>query len=277
MKYLSIIEEYYLGKLQGQSLQDFIIELEKNPEMKNEFEIYKKALDFSLSNERQLISDISQLRDFKFDSEIFLDIKKYVGKEPLNADEEEIMTILQEKTIKSKKVKVTKKFYIQWFKVASIIIIVVSLGISGRILCSKKPDSNELFQRFYAPYNYSFNSRSLNSDIDRTILECLDFYDKKNFKDVIQKLSIIPDSLKENSELAIIEAISFIELKKYNESLKVLDLINNNSLLYTTSLWYKGLCYLKLNNNKNAKKVFQELNSFEPFYKDQTRKLLKAL
>ena len=51
MKYLSLIEDFFLGKLKGRVLESFRRELNLNSELRNEFNIYKKALDFSISQE----------------------------------------------------------------------------------------------------------------------------------------------------------------------------------------------------------------------------------
>lgn len=277
MKYLSKIEDFYLGKFQEKELQEFINELENNPDLKSEFEIYKKALDFSISNERQINTDVSRLRDFEFNSVHLLDVKKYGGKRPINEEEKQLINILQIEHKDYISEKTTKHLYQKWIKIAALVTIVLSLGLAGIIVCHKKYDGNDLFQQFYSPYSHTTNSRSVSYSAEKSMLECLAFYDKKDFQNTIKVFSTIPVNILENSELAIVGGVSYIELRNYVEALRILDLINDKSLLYTTSLWYKGLCYLKLNDKKNAKEVFQRLNSFEPYYKNQTRKLLKAL
>jgi hypothetical protein len=100
MKYLSKIEDYFLGKLKVEALRDFILELEINPEFKNEFNIYLKALDFTISQEKRLFEDISKLKDFEFDPNVLLDIKKYGKFKQLTEDEDQLLSILQSEKVK---------------------------------------------------------------------------------------------------------------------------------------------------------------------------------
>ena len=277
MKYLSLIEDFFLGKLKGNVLESFRRELNLNSELRNEFNIYKKALDFSISQENKLIKDINKMKEFKFNSDHLLDIEKFKSCQLLNDDERKLLNTLHAENHEINEKKRIKLKDNKCAKVAAIIILLIGLGITGILIFPDSINDDELFDKYYSTYKHTGISRSSSSDNYKTIYEGLILYDKGNYSEALSKLINTPESLTGNLELYIIEAISYIELKNYHEAIKELKKISQNSLLYTTSLWYQGLCYLKLKDNKMAKEIFRKLKSVEPYYQKETKKLLRHL
>ncbi len=273
MKYLSTIENFFLDELKGKELEDFILELKSNEDLKNEFEIYERALDFAKTQETRIIKDIKKLKDFEFNTRHLFDIKKYGNKQSLNEGEKRISEILQSEDNEINKNK--KRFLV--FKSAAITILIIGFTISALLFCPRYKNDEDLFIKFYSPYSHSINTRSLNLTYSKSVKDGLMFYDKGDYTKALSNFKDVPDSLVYNSELCIVIGVCFIENKSYNSAIQTFGNIGPNSLLYTTSLWYKGLCYLKINDNRDAQVAFKKVESFEPYYQSQSKKILKYL
>ena len=94
MKYLDKIEEFFCGKLEGSDLEQFITELNSNPEFRNEFEIYKKALKFSIAQERNIASNVSKMIDFELNLNHLMDIKQFKEVKSVDRNRETFIEIV---------------------------------------------------------------------------------------------------------------------------------------------------------------------------------------
>jgi tetratricopeptide (TPR) repeat protein len=275
VKYLSIIEDYFLGKLKGEALENFLAALKNDPELKNEFETYKKAFDFTTSQENSLINDIGKLKDFDFDPDLLSDIKKYSKTSPLDLDERQLLSILLSENLKYKQINERKFKRSKWIKVAALCALIIGLGITGILVRPLHYTDKELFKLFYSPYEHSFTTRSFSISSSKLFNEGTILYDNGKYDSALKLFERIADSLRYNDELYLVEGTCLIELGNYDNAIDKFKKINEDSLLYMSSLWYEGLCYLKLDDRKDARIIFQKLNSSEPFYQKQAKKLLK--
>lgn len=278
MKYLSIIEEYFSDNLKDVDLENFKQELKTNAELREEFKIYKRAIDFVISQENGIGSVVKKLKDYDFNPALLLDIQKYLGTKPTDENEEQLL-----KTIHNENHRIIQKFkfrsyFIRWSKVAAMITILIGIGIIGFIIVPKVTMSDEdLFEEFYSPYSQFNNRRSIDREIDFTLKEGLSSYIKGDYRIALLKFNAVPDSLKLNPEFFIAEGVSFIEVKEYYKAIDVFKKIHEDNLVYSISLWYQGLCYIKIGDKKAAKEIFNVLKNYEPYYLKKTKKLLRYL
>jgi hypothetical protein len=277
VKYLSIIEDYFLGNLKGEALKDFIAELNSNTELSNEYKIYKRAHDFVLSQENRLIRDINKLTDFELDPDSLNDIKKYGNNTPLTDDEKQLSSILQSENINYNEGNKKKLIWTRWAKAAAILALIIGLGITGILIYSDHYTDEELFIKFYTPYEPFFTSRSLSSNMNSLFLEGTAYYEKGDYNLAITRFEKVSDSLKIKSGISLFEGICFIELKDYNRAIDKFEEIDEDNLLFDASLWYQGLCYLKLDDKINARRILQILKFDDTYYQKQAKKLLKYL
>ena len=278
MRYLSTIEEYFSDNLKGQDLANFNLELKTNTVLRDEFEIYKRALKFIQSQENKLGTDLSKLDDFEFDPDILLDIQKYNSPEVIDEKEKSIASILQGESENLIRKRILRSIIIRWSKVAAMVTILLGIAMVGFYIVPKFTVSDqEIFIKFYKPYSHSLIQRSIIDDIDINLKEGLMFYDKGDYKSAMLAFSSLPDSALSNPEYIIIVGVSYMEIGRYNDAIQRLQKINEDNLLYTISLWYQGLCYLKLTDNQRAKEIFRKLKTYSPYYQKETRRLLRYI
>lgn len=271
------IEDYFSGKLVDKELEEFISELKTNAELRNEFEIYNKAFDFAVTQENRLIKDIRKLKDFKFEPESLIEINKYNRPLILNDNEKELSNLLKSESLSFKEKHSFRIFFSDWRKTAAILTLLIGLGATGIFFYHASYDEDDLFLKYYTPYEHSFTTRSSSVNFNNPFKEGSDLYERRNYSLALERFKNISDSLFYGDELNILEGVCEIELGSYNVAIEMFEKIDENSLYYTASLWYQGLSYLKLKDKRNAKRVFQKLKAIEPYYQKQSAKLLKYL
>lgn len=277
MKYLPIIESYFLGKLEGEALDRFTKDLEVNFELIDEFETYKRALEFALSQERDLIDSINKLKDFEFDSNIIEDIEKYGTREGDNKEELQLNTLLKEEEKNRLPNGLQYSIRIRWYKIVAGFLLLVGTGGLTLLFYYSNPTNDELFNKYFTPYHHSFIVRSLAQNYDQNLLEGTELYDLGYYDQALKKLEEIPDNGKYSQVVILFKAGCFMKLDKYNQAIDILNKVNEYCDLYSTALWYKGLCYLKLKENKEALAVFEALSAKSPYYKKLACRLIKDL
>jgi tetratricopeptide (TPR) repeat protein len=277
MKYTSIIEDFFLGKLESEALEKFKIDLETNSELRDEFLTYQRAFRFVASQEKSLIENLSKLKEFEFDPNIVDDIEKYGKKQVLDTNESELLKLLKEENKKGERKIVLKTRRCKWFGIAAGILLLIGI-ISLLILRDRIfPGDEELFNNYYTPYQHSFSTRSSFDENRQNLIEGIVLYDKGHYNQALKTLNEVEDSTCICLEIKIIKAVCYIELEEYQQALGVLETVDRNSLLYYTSLWYKGLCYVKIKEDRKAFSVFKEISSVDPYYKKKSRSLIRYL
>lgn len=277
MKYLPIIESYFLGKLEGEALDRFTKDLEVNFELIDEFETYKRALEFALSQERDLIDSINKLKDFEFDSNILEDIEKYGTREDDDMEELQLKSLLKEEEKKRLLNGSQCSNRIRWYKFVAGFLLLVGIGGLTLLLNYNNPTNDELFNKYFTPYHYSFIVRSLAQNYDQNLLYGTELYDLGYYDQALKKFEEIPDNSNYFQVVILFKAGCFMKLDNYNQAIDILNKINEYSDLFSTALWYKGLCYLKLKENGEALSVFKAVSVRSPYYKKLARRLIKNL
>jgi hypothetical protein len=274
VEYLSIIEDYFLGKLKNEELENFYLELKKNPRLKDEFDAYRAAHNFIIYQEDSLVDDLEKMVDFEFDPEVYLDINKY-RKTETNIDKEKLLSdSLKSITLETGANSLKQKLWNKR-KVAAIITLVVLITIVCILLCSLSADDNELYLRYYSPYVASFDTRAIRQEENNLFTEAVTFYKAGNYELALARFELIPQPDKPLC-LPLLKGICSMELRNYKRAIEQLDQIDEKSCIYKESLWYKGLCFLKIKDDENAKVVFNRLKSSK-YYSKRSKLILKAL
>jgi tetratricopeptide (TPR) repeat protein len=207
-----------------------------------------------------------------------MDIKQFKEVKSVDRNRETFIEILKAENEEFMKRNILKSKIIKSLKIAACIFLTFGLCIMGIILIPKYAYNNEkLFEKFYSPFQYPFVTRSTSKEISIPIVNALSFYIEGDYNNAISELSSVDDSLIFDDAIFIIKGISFIELEKYDLAIEKLKLVDENSLLYSSALWYQGLCNLKINEKKAAKQIFNKLLSIDPCYQKKSKKLLRFL
>jgi len=135
---------------------------------------------------------------------------------------------------------------------------------------------NSLYDKYYTTYQIKINIRSSVSNLPDSLKIAFEKFDNKKYNDAINILNRMKDkdinayfylgSLYQQTgayEMAIIE---------YKEILN-----NSDNIYFIENQWYLGLCYLKINDYKNALEQFNNVSKFQSYYKSSAIELVEKL
>ena len=166
--------------------------------------------------------------------------------------------------------------WLYWAVAASILLFLAFTLLVK--LAGKTRSNDELFAAYYKA-SEPINTRSPDEPPDDKEAACMRMYKDGNYPGAIFCLRDVLDKDPGNLEAQFFTGIAYIELEEYKTAIDDLKaLTNNEDKNYSLpSLWYSGLCYLKLNQRDSALVFFNKLKTGESYFKSRAEKLVDEL
>jgi hypothetical protein len=216
------IEDFIDGVLEGELLDEFLVELKDNTDLMAEVELRRQV------NESISESDIFNLRNQLKAARESAEVKK-------------VKMLIPESKITDMK-----------FWRSSVAILIVLLGIAG-VLRNSFVSVDRTYDKYFEAPAWS-PERSLSDEI--TLLQRANIsYLNGDDAQVINILEQVPESNIEYPVFDFYKAASYQRLEKLEEAIagytKVIN--HGDNLFVEESEWYRSLCYLKTGNKEKAK------------------------
>ncbi|MFA5152815.1 MAG: tetratricopeptide repeat protein [Clostridia bacterium] len=239
--------------------------------------------DSQLQNSEKVVNDYVKLVTKQGISNS-LDLKKRLYQEIEQREEAlYLVNILKDLNPETEPIKVLKRKPIKRitrFVAAIIIFIILMFGSFNLFRCdnTNQQSNQEIINKFYAPYEMTLITRSLNNDI--LMQEAVVLYKNKNYKEAA---NIFKQILKENnSNIAAIQlysGISYLEIKEYQKANSLFNqIINHNDNLYIEQAeWCLGFCFIMENDKEKAIEQFKKIMSEKGYYSKNAKQILKKL
>jgi len=165
-------------------------------------------------------------------------------------------------------------------KLKSIIVITSVLFFISIVFFSKiflMPISNDvLYDNYYIPYNTLITTRSSENKQD-SIKMMYDYILNKEYDKSINIISKEKNIVLQHFYLGVL----FQDKGDYKKAIEEYQFVirNNNNLFVEISMWYSGLCYLKIKDDKNAYYNFKKLSegNNDNYYHISSQKILKNI
>jgi hypothetical protein len=248
INYSKLIDKYINGEITEDELKLFENELKINPQLKAELELHKKIDDAIINDD---------LANF-------------------NKRMKNIHSDYTSSKVVHKTNFIQKNIY---YLVAAIIILFIAIASIVYFSNNKKLSNTEIYSMYFKPYE-TINKRSAetitNDDIYK---EALRNYDKENYSKAIKLFSQLFEQDDSYMAAYLYAGISLMENNNFHEAEKSFQtIINNNNICYIQQAeWYLGLCYLKADKSKKAKKQFNKIVSRQGFYENKAKEILNKL
>jgi tetratricopeptide (TPR) repeat protein len=216
------IEDYIDGTLEGELLDEFLLELKDNSDLMAEVEL-RKQVNQSIGE-----SDIFNLRNELKAARELAEVKK-------------VKMLIPESKIS----------HVGFWR-SSVAILIVLLGIGG-VLRNSFISADRMYDKYFEAPAWS-PERSLTDEI--TLLQRANIsYLNGDFAQVINILDQVPESNIEYPVFDFYKAASFQRLDKLEEAISGYTRVINHgdNLFVEESEWYRSLCYLKTGNKEKAK------------------------
>lgn len=257
------IEKYLCGEMSPEEIKQFEADLLCMPNLENELNLQKEVHGF--------LRNYTDRNDFR---KVLDEVHhKFVAE--FNAQEQ--TSELQTEPVfipEIKKRNNTRRIY---WSAAAVILAVLTFAVVLKF-ASKGKTNDELFAEYYQT-NEPLNIRSSDSLQNDISSDCMKKYSDKNYSEALTCFKNILSLDKNNHAASFFSGISYIETKDYKNAISNLNLliVAQNMNFYQPSVWYSGLCYLKINNKDSALVCFKKLSREKGSFKTQAEKIVKEL
>jgi tetratricopeptide (TPR) repeat protein len=165
-----------------------------------------------------------------------------------------------------------------YYAAATLALLLATGGIV-RQLTQPDYDNQEIFDKFYQPYEVTVTYRSGNTETDRLLLTALQKYEDENYEEALVLFEQLLEKRKDDMAINLYSGISYMEVEKYQKATHSFQTIitDNNNLFIEQAEWYLAMCYLKTEDNTKAKEMLDQLIKKESYYKEMAKKIKDEL
>lgn len=229
MSYMNQIDEYILGKLSPNEVQEF---------------------------RQQLLID-SNLADEVKKREIILGGLEALGNEKMRDRIKAVRKEMLEEASNNTLGRERSRSLFIWLSAAAAIFVLYWAG--WHFLNPATINAETIFAETYSPYLEDFGSRGSNST--KNYLQAVTSYEAKNYADAIPLLENILKVEPQNSEVELILGDCLLSINKTEEAIEHFNAViaRKTSLYNDPAQWFLALSYLKQNKIEACQKTLQTL------------------
>jgi hypothetical protein len=289
MKYTWLVEKYLEGELSGEALRKFELEILRNPEVANEVERVRSMTYFMQEQHNKLQDSISLIEDYD-------DIENVVTEEEIRKDLDglkvrkisddhkdiiDFRTKLTESGIshtllKQQSSKILVKRASVWLAAACLAVLIVTSFLL--LVDNNGPvDHIAVYEQFYTVPYADVPERSLSGESDDPYALALEKYNRAEFNKAFVLFNSIPKHSVRNDSYYLYKGVTAMELENFQIAIESFDELEDDPILKHYGMWYKGLCYLWMEDLTTARKVFKEIIGTNGHYKKSAKSLLKSI
>jgi tetratricopeptide (TPR) repeat protein len=246
-----IIEKYIRGELNGDVLNQFVLELQQN---------------------KQLIEDVKLHREM---NEFLKDSNAIEFRNTLDD--------IYKKHKKNKKGKIIRLFASRWQYAAAAVLLL--LVLSSVLYFALKPTKNEkLYAQYYKTYDASGVVRGNMPESDnKEFGKAIDAYNSGDYETsytLLNKLGAkicLSDS--SFAEVNFFIGVSAMQNENFDSAILSFEKVlkNEGSLYVESAQWYQALCYLRKNEREMALALFSKIVSVDNCYKTKAQEIIDDL
>ena len=240
------IERYITGEMDTTEKKWFEKELEGNESLRKEV-ILRKKVDRSLVN-HDLISLRSKLADLE--------------------------KVRRAKALSESSRKAVPIRYAAAFTGLMLLGTIMTLMLQNQ-------GSEELFKKYYRPYEIITVSRSQNTAQGENLFsKATEFYSSGEFSRAAELFSEFLVSNPMRQDARFYQGMAEMETANYPVAIRSLTYLEaeNNSLYQDKAMWYLSLCYLAMGDMDNAKKELHAISESKlNNYRSKAKKILRKL
>lgn len=245
------IDQYLNEELTGEKLTSFETELENNPDLASEIELFSE-IDKAIQ-ETEVMGLRAKLENIIKD---------------VNHEEKQKRSFISK--INTSKVAIASV-------AASLVLI---LSITGLISRNNTPSTDtELYAQFYQPYETTGIFRSGDALVDSKLTKALHMFNQKEYREAINLFSEILVIDQNNPVSNFYSGIAYQEIAQTDKAIQSYQKVirDRDNLFIEQAQWYIGLCYLQNENRKKAYRQFKKIATSDSFYQEKASAILRKI
>ena len=156
---------------------------------------------------------------------------------------------------------------------ASLILV---MGITSIL---RYTSEDNIYQKFYTPYETTGISRSSNSISDQTFALALQKYNNQDYQSALDLLQEVITKDQKNMASHFYSAVSLQELGKYKNAIEEYEVVvfEKDNLFIEQAEWYIGLCFIQTKEDKKAINQFKKIAKGKGFYQQKAVAILRKM
>lgn len=243
--------------------------------MKTKAELIEGKVMNSLidSEEAEFNRFLNSDKKFAKDYQIVLQLSDYMKNENLLQFRESLHQIGEEYRKENSGTKMFD-FKLYWKQIASVAAVLM-IFIGGYWYFNLSQSSDQLFQQYYKIDEVYMNTRSGNSSSTDLLEQGLMLFENDQYKESINYFEQIPASI----TAVYYSGVAHMQIGEYEVAKYKFDQVIDNymNVFYDQAMWYKGLCLLKQDHEKEALVVFNTISKSNSYYKNKAKELANKL
>ena len=181
--------------------------------------------------------------------EILLDHLSYEERQKLKADKYRLMVERAKRRYRRRSI------YLTSLSIASCLVAIIFFGP----ILSNQIDNDELFSKYYEPFDFQTTHRGNTQDLSEFIT-AVDLFKKSELSQAHEITNDLLLKTPNNPDYLLLLSMILLEQEKYAEAIDDLHLISQQGGSYEdAALWYIGLCRLALEQYGQAETLFKTL------------------
>lgn len=270
------IKRYINKDLSAAEQQSFESDMEKYPDLKMEYFLYKSVHSDikTMARVEEILSDPDLENALKQAGEAITDYHDDTSSRRLEKNKSGSENEPMLKIIKSG-AKKQRNLFLYFISAAAAAIFIAF--ILKNIFPSA--DQDMLYNQYYAKFEMPIDaSRGNVSDSRVLLIRAYNAYKNGNITESAGFLSGIEEDMKDNSLYLYISGLVFMEQGNYTEA--IMNFTTNSGYqdaLFYEKQWYLGLCYLKLGDIENSEKSFRFLEKNYSIFQEDAEHLLRDI
>ena len=178
--------------------------------------------------------------------------------------------------VKTSANKMKSKFI---FSIAASIAVLIAAGSILWLTPSGQLSNEQLYSQFYKAYSVSTVQRGVSPVLTGDFYKGMENFSGGQYTDAIKSFSHVSQSDVNYIPARFFSGISEMETAGYSIAVKRFNEVLNagNSNLGADAQWNLALCYLKLGDMKQTRKILTDIKESNPFYKAKATELLNKL
>lgn len=159
-----------------------------------------------------------------------------------------------------------------WIAASSIILIVVLTAIIRHI---KSNEASQVYDTFFTVPSSTLVNRLTSIPFPTDWNNAVASYTAGDYSVAIDGFTLIPSGSVYSDFATFYKGICFMAVNQFSKAMETFELISSSSSVFIQTKYYSGLCNIKLNRINAARVIFSELTISEECAKNATEILLK--
>jgi tetratricopeptide (TPR) repeat protein len=285
MKYTWLVEKYLEGELSGEELRRFELDILRKPEVAEEVERIRTLNRFMEEQHRKmndrtgLLEDFSDLENVVDTDEIGRDLESLkVRKISSSKDPEARLRnrILESRTRDSLNRSGSSRMIVRktslWIAAASVVLVAITSTLA--LTVSKKSSYAALYERFYLHRPADIERDA--ADSGDPFEKAMQAYNKADYEDALRLLNSIPEEGADNNYF-FYKGLTAMELGRFELAVDNFNKLDGDEVLGQEGLWYKSLCYLRLDEPEAVRELLNKIILQEGYYREMAQALRKQI